>query len=220
MASSSSSSGALTIVKKRRFFDGYADINNTSRKTIVFPNHDATLNFEWKLGDLRANDREPVTVYDPQELEEHGISVNSRLLTMNGVDTSILTQQQVEELQRQQEARDGEHAKAVQRLEAQLAAQTDKLERRLEESRRLQESNDRAHAEVKQLEAAAAAADQRHASDASTIQQLEAQLAAQARTLEEMRLTKCQVRLEISMPHAGQGEENGQIRLELSLHEA
>ncbi|CAD7950686.1 unnamed protein product [Amoebophrya sp. A120] len=93
----------IQITKKRRFFDGYADIANTSRKSIVLPSHDSTLEFEWELGDVKpaTMDREPVTIYEPMDLEEYGIAVNARLLTMNGIDTSILTRLQVEELLRQ-----------------------------------------------------------------------------------------------------------------------
>lgn len=90
----------ITITKKRRFFDRYADIVNTARKTIVLPTHDSVVNFDWKLGDLKHDDREPVTVYQPKDLEEYGISINSRLLTINGIDTSILLEKQVEQLLR------------------------------------------------------------------------------------------------------------------------
>eukprot|EP00392_Amoebophrya_sp_AT5.2_P015608 g15821.t1 len=117
MSASSSNGGhagrpTIQITKKKRFFDGYADIANTSRKSIVLPTHDSQLRFDWELGDLKtirsvkggaevATDREPVTIYDPKDLAEHGIAVNARLLTMNGIDTSILTKSQVEELLRQ-----------------------------------------------------------------------------------------------------------------------
>ena len=86
----------ISIKKKPRFFDGYVDIVNTKRTTLKLSSHDQECDFEWRRN--REHPEDPLIIYDPKSFEQYGIAINSRLISINTVDSSVLPEGQIRTL--------------------------------------------------------------------------------------------------------------------------